>query len=197
MLLCSINAEQARGEPLQQGGYSNVWGCSKSVSREIRLNQVAKNMRSPWINEVIRLSNSVIPHFIDRLSTNAAITLYSCGYNNTERRGEEWEWRWSALEQCIKFNKHDYAGAYQAHSCLQPPLTKHRQPQPSETENTERLWIEIQYVSSRWTGMFCWKKKKKKGSAELTRDWCALSSRLIRTSALLLSLHSFTSDTER
>lgn len=156
-------------------------------------------MRSPWINEVIRLSNSAIPHFIDCLSTSAAITLHSCGYNNTERRGEEWEWRWSALEQCIKFNKHDYAGAYQAHSCLQPPLTKHRQPQPSETENTERLWIEIQYVSRRWTGMFCWKKQKtkKKRSAELTRGWCALSPRLIRTSALLLSLHSFTSDTER
>lgn len=156
-------------------------------------------MRSPWINEVIRLSNSAIPHFIDCLSTSAAITLHSCGYNNIERRGEEWEWRWSALEQCIKFNKHDYAGAYQAHSCLQPPLTKHRQPQPSETENTERLWIEIQYVSRRWTGMFCWKKQKtkKKRSAELTRGWCALSPRLIRTSALLLSLHSFTSDTER
>lgn len=81
--------QSEEGGPLQQSGNSNVLGCYKSVLREIRLNQVAKNMRSPWINEVICLSNSVIPHFVDCLSANAAIALYSCGYNNTERRGEE------------------------------------------------------------------------------------------------------------
>lgn len=50
--------------------------------------------------------------------------------------GGVWEGRWSALEQYIKFEKHNVAGAYQEHSCLPPHFQSVNKAQPE----SERGW---------------------------------------------------------
>lgn len=73
----------------------------------------------------------------------------------TLRWGEVWERRWYALEQHIKFNKHNYVGAYQEHSCLPPHfqsmLKQTTRPQQVR-QKTMKFCGYIQHLSVSGTG---------------------------------------------